>query len=90
MKSKLFPMMGGGLIIFFFLGFCLSPTEAQLTLHFGHYAEKTHPEHLTAKHFAVKVEERTKGQGKITIYPVIRLTFSDLPPSNANKYAWVF
>ena len=36
---------------------------------FAHYAEETHPGHLAAKQFAAKVEERTKGQVKIAIYP---------------------
>jgi len=53
--------------------FCLtgwSKAEAQsLNLRFGHYAEETHPGHLAAKQFAAKVEERTKGQVKIAIYP---------------------
>jgi len=44
--------------------------EAQvLSLRFAHYGEETHPSHLAAKQFAAKVEERTKGQVKIAIYP---------------------
>ena len=35
----------------------------------GHYIDEKHPLHLGAKQFADKVEERTKGQVKITIYP---------------------
>lgn len=44
--------------------------EAQvLQMRFAHYGEETHPSHLAAKQFAAKVEERTKGQVKIAIYP---------------------
>ncbi len=59
-------MMGG----FFLL--CLggwSTAEGQVVqLRFAHFTEETHPLHLGAKQFAAKVEERTKGQVKITIY----------------------
>ena len=45
-------------------------TQAQvITMKFAHYAAETHPGHLAAKQFATKVEERTKGQIKISIYP---------------------
>jgi len=40
-----------------------------IQMKFAHYAEETHPGHLAAKQFAAKVEERTKGQVKISIYP---------------------
>ena len=51
-----------------FAGF--SKVEAQVVqMKFAHYAEETHPGHLAAKQFAAKVEERTKGQVKISIYP---------------------
>ena len=47
-----------------------SKAEAQvLQLRFGHFAEETHPGNVAAKQFAAKVEERTKGQIKIAIYP---------------------
>jgi tripartite ATP-independent transporter DctP family solute receptor len=47
-----------------------STAEAQvIQMKFAHYAEETHPGHLAAKQFAAKVEERTKGQVKIAIYP---------------------
>jgi tripartite ATP-independent transporter DctP family solute receptor len=47
-----------------------STAEAQvLQMRFAHYGEETHPSHLAAKQFAAKVEERTKGQVKIAIYP---------------------
>lgn len=44
-------------------------THAQVTMKFGHYVDESHPGHLAAKQFAAKVEERTKGQIKIAIYP---------------------
>jgi tripartite ATP-independent transporter DctP family solute receptor len=44
--------------------------EAQvIQMKFAHYAEESHPGHLASKQFAAKVEERTKGQVKIAIYP---------------------
>lgn len=44
--------------------------EAQaLRLKFGHNSEETHPTHLGAKRFAAAVEERTKGQIKIDVFP---------------------
>jgi TRAP-type transport system periplasmic protein len=44
--------------------------EAQVVqMKFAHFGEETHPSNLAAKQFAAKVEERTKGQVKITIYP---------------------
>jgi len=47
-----------------------STVEAQvIQMRFAHYAEEKHPGHLAAKQFAAKVEERTKGQVKIAIYP---------------------
>jgi len=47
-----------------------SKAEAQvIQMKFAHYAEESHPGHLAAKQFAAKVEERTKGQVKIAIYP---------------------
>lgn len=36
---------------------------------FGHFADESHPGHLAAKQFATMVEERTKGEIKIHIYP---------------------
>jgi tripartite ATP-independent transporter DctP family solute receptor len=47
-----------------------STAEAQvIQMKFAHYAEETHPGHLASKQFAANVEERTKGQVKIAIYP---------------------
>ncbi len=55
----------------FFISSISTPrVEAQvIQMKFAHYAEETHPGHLAAKQFAAKVEERTKGQVKIAIYP---------------------
>jgi tripartite ATP-independent transporter DctP family solute receptor len=54
--------------LFYLVGW--STAEAQvIQMKFAHYAEETHPGHLAAKQFAAKVEERTKGQVKIAIYP---------------------
>lgn len=58
------------LIGFFFFLLGWSSAKAQvISMKFAHYGEETHPSHLAAKQFAAKVEERTKGQIKITIYP---------------------
>jgi tripartite ATP-independent transporter DctP family solute receptor len=47
-----------------------SKAEAQvIQMKFAHFGEETHPSHLAAKQFAARVEERTKGQVKIAIYP---------------------
>jgi len=49
---------------------CWSKAEAQvISMRFAHYGEETHPSHLAAKQFAARVEDRTKGQIKIAIYP---------------------
>jgi tripartite ATP-independent transporter DctP family solute receptor len=54
--------------VFYLAGW--STAEAQvIQMRFAHYAEESHPGHLAAKQFAAKVEERTKGQVKIAIYP---------------------
>jgi tripartite ATP-independent transporter DctP family solute receptor len=58
-----------GLAVLFLLGL-IQGSEAQvIQMKFAHYAEETHPGNLAAKQFAAKVEERTKGQVKIVIYP---------------------
>jgi tripartite ATP-independent transporter DctP family solute receptor len=60
-----------------------SKAEAQvIQMKFAHYAEETHPGHLAAKQFAAKVEERTKGQVKIAIYPANVL---GSPPEQAEQ-----
>jgi tripartite ATP-independent transporter DctP family solute receptor len=40
-----------------------------IQLRLAHYVDEKHPIHLAAKDFAARVEERTKGQVKITIFP---------------------
>lgn len=72
MRTHRFVLMGfvgfTMVTLLFFTGF--SKAEAQvIQMKFAHYAEETHPGHLAAKQFAARVEERTKGQVKIAIYP---------------------
>ena len=60
-----------------------SKAEAQgVQMKFAHYAEETHPANVAAKQFAAKVEERTKGQVKIVIYPANVL---GSPPEQAEQ-----
>lgn len=60
-----------------------SKAEAQVVqMKFAHYAEETHPANVAAKQFAAKVEERTKGQVKIAIYPANVL---GSPPEQAEQ-----
>lgn len=67
--------------LFFLMG--VSKTEAQvIQMKWAHFGEETHPSHLAAKQFAAKVEERTKGQVKITIYPANVL---GSPPEQAEQ-----
>jgi tripartite ATP-independent transporter DctP family solute receptor len=69
-----------GAFFFFLLG---TGAQAQvIQMKFAHYAEETHPGHLAAKQFAAKVEERTKGQVKIAIYPANVL---GSPPEQAEQ-----
>ena len=42
---------------------------AQVTLRLAHYAEATHPANQAAMQFAQKVEARTAGKVKVSIYP---------------------
>jgi tripartite ATP-independent transporter DctP family solute receptor len=65
-------MCGVGVVVLLvpFLLWGGGTAEAQfITMKFAHYAAETHPGHLAAKQFATKVEERTKGQVKISIFP---------------------
>lgn len=55
-------------VMILFTGFDRAEGQV-IQMRFAHYAEETHPGHLAAKQFASKVEERTKGQVKIAIYP---------------------
>ncbi|HMK52223.1 MAG TPA: TRAP transporter substrate-binding protein DctP, partial [Thermodesulfobacteriota bacterium] len=68
----------------FFISFISTPkAEAQvIQMKFAHFGEETHPSNLAAKQFAAKVEERTKGQVKITIYPANVL---GSPPEQAEQ-----
>lgn len=47
--------------------------QAPVELRFAHYAELTHPAHTSALAFAKRVEERTKGQVKVNIFPANQL-----------------
>jgi len=72
MKSNRIHLIASVMVFAAFLLFLIgvSKAEAQvIQMKFAHYAEETHPGHLAAKQFAAKVEERTKGQVKIAIYP---------------------
>ena len=51
------------------LGLAAAPALAQVTLRLAHYSPETHAMHTAAKQFAAKVEERTKGQVKVSIFP---------------------
>jgi len=71
MKSRGVILIGLMVMTVFLISlFGWSRTEAQvMSLRFGHFAEETHPGNVAAKQFAAKVEERTKGQIKIAIFP---------------------
>src|SRR5512136_258455 len=71
-----------GLAVLFLLGFIQGSGAQVIQMKFAHYAEETHPGHLAAKQFAAKVEERTKGQVKIAIYPANVL---GSPPAQAEQ-----
>jgi len=69
MRTRYWIWGAGGLL----LALCIlvwaggGKAEAQvITMKFAHYAAETHPGHLAAKQFATRVEERTKGQIKIS------------------------
>ena len=40
-----------------------------MTLRFAHFAAEDHPAHIAAKEFASRIEARTQGAIKITIFP---------------------
>jgi tripartite ATP-independent transporter DctP family solute receptor len=72
MKSHRISWTMGLMVVAAFLVFQIgwSTADAQvIQMRLGHYIDEKHPLHLGAKQFAAKVEERTKGQVKITIYP---------------------
>jgi len=69
MKQKVLAFLLAGM---FFVAF--SDTQAMaLELKLGHYAPETHPAHQAALMMAKGVEERTKGEVKIKIYPANQL-----------------
>ncbi len=70
------------LAVLFLLGMAQGSGAQVIQMKFAHYAEETHPGHLAAKQFAAKVEERTKGQVKIAIYPANVL---GSPPEQAEQ-----
>jgi len=84
MKSDRFYSIAWGVMVGAFFFFLLGTgAQAQvIQMKFAHFAEETHPAHLGAKQFAAKVEERTKGQVKITIYPANVL---GSPPEQAEQ-----
>lgn len=62
-----FPLLAG--LFLFLLGSWGNAPAQGINLRIAHYIDEKHPIHLGAKQMAAKVEERTKGQVKITIYP---------------------
>ena len=85
MKSNRIHLIVSVMVFAAFLLFLIgvSKAEAQvIQMKFAHYAEETHPGHLAAKQFAAKVEERTKGQVKVAIYPANIL---GSPPEQAEQ-----
>jgi tripartite ATP-independent transporter DctP family solute receptor len=83
MKSVL---VRGGFVVLVLAGFLfwMSPgLHAQvIQMRFAHFGEETHPSNVAAKQFAAKVEERTKEQVKIAIYPANTL---GSPPEQAEQ-----
>ena len=71
-----------GLVVLFLLGTTQGGGAQVIQMKFAHYAEETHPGAIAAKQFASKVEERTKGQVKVTIYPASVL---GSPPEQAEQ-----
>jgi tripartite ATP-independent transporter DctP family solute receptor len=53
--------------------FAAKPAEARIVLKLAHYAETNHPAQAAALQFAKRVEERTKGEIKVEIYPANQL-----------------
>ncbi|MFB3819915.1 MAG: TRAP transporter substrate-binding protein [Candidatus Methylomirabilales bacterium] len=69
MSGRLLRSFTVGALVLALLGWTAGWAGAQVQMKFAHYVEESHPGHLAAKQFAAKVEERTKGQIKIAIYP---------------------
>jgi tripartite ATP-independent transporter DctP family solute receptor len=78
--ARFLAVTGLAVIVAFAVG--ATGAQAQVTMKFAHYVEETHPGHIAAKQFAAKVEERTKGQVKIAIYPANTL---GSPPEQAEQ-----
>lgn len=64
------------------LGLWAGGAQAQMTMKFAHFADEGHPGHLAAKQFSAAVEQRTKGQIKIQIFPNNAL---GAPPEQAEQ-----
>ena len=71
-----------GLAVLFLLGLIPGSDATVIQMRFAHFGEETHPSNLAAKQFAARVEERTKGQVKIAIYPANTL---GSPPEQAEQ-----
>jgi tripartite ATP-independent transporter DctP family solute receptor len=84
MKSRGVILIGLMVMAVFLISlFGWSKAEAQvIQMKLAHFVEETHSGHLAAKQFATKVEERTKGQIKIAIYPANTL---GAPPEQAEQ-----
>jgi tripartite ATP-independent transporter DctP family solute receptor len=55
--------------LFFFQTWGMKASAQVIQMRLAHYVDEKHPIHLGAKEFAAKVDERTRGKVKITIYP---------------------
>ena len=64
------------------IGLWAGGAQAQMTMKFAHFADEGHPGHLAAKQFSAAVEQRTKGQIKIQIFPNNAL---GAPPEQAEQ-----
>ncbi len=58
-----------GLVVSLGLGLASLPAQAEVTLRFAHYSPESHAVHKAALRFKARVEERTKGEVKIAIFP---------------------
>lgn len=57
----------------FFIGIAGGTSAYAITMKFAHYADEQHPGHIAALQFKNRVEELTKGELQITIYPSNKL-----------------
>jgi tripartite ATP-independent transporter DctP family solute receptor len=69
MRHWIVGVTAGALFAALFVWASGGTAEAALQLRFAHFVDESHPGHLAAKMFAERVEQRTNGQVKITIYP---------------------